>query len=67
MSVNYIDSEGASPGYTLYSTYLLISKNNTMAGWSTDESAMVEVWPLEVNVHVWTRSTQCSVDIIDTH
>ena len=36
MSVDYIDSEGASPGYTLYSTYLLILKNNTMAGWSTD-------------------------------
>ena len=36
MSVDYIDSEDASPGYTLYSTYLLISKNDMMAGWSTD-------------------------------
>ena len=27
----------------------------------------MEVWPLEVNVHVLIRSTQCSVEAIDVH
>ena len=64
----FIDSERASPGYTLYS--LSWEAIWWLAGvqiWRGRYGSCVGVWPLEVNVHVWTCSTQYSVDAIDVH
>ena len=35
--------------------------------WRECYGSCVEVWPLKVNVHVWTCSRQCSVDAINAH
>ena len=67
--MSIIDSERASLGYILYSTYLLITKSNTMAGWSSDlmrtlYGSCVEEWPTwsqwscmnSLHNAVWTQS-----------
>ena len=54
--VHATDSERASLGYTLCSTYLLHSRRLAEAKiWWRRHGSCVEVWPLEVNVHAWIR------------
>ena len=70
--IDYIDSEHTSPGYTLCFMYLLISRSNMMAGWSTDQTwvplySCVELWPLEVWIPIgqfgyWTGLNLDSVE-----
>ena len=46
------------------------SRDDGWLEYRSDESTIVnctEVWALEVNVHAWTRSTQCSVNMYDVH
>ena len=35
--------------------------------WRGRYCSSVEVWPLEINVHTWICSTQCSVNAINVH
>ena len=68
--VSTIDSEHNSLGYTLYSTYLIISRGNIYNSWleyRSDKGAMVAVWR---SGHLKSTCmhelvTQCSVDAID--